>query len=356
MLTTELAGRGGVQYAGRLFLRALHESLRPAPELTVVSLKDQPASLDQLAPECRAIAGGGSRLYTGLAAVRAWCSEAWDLVFVSHINLASLVVFANRARRVPVVGVVYSQEAWQPISRLRRRGMLQMARLLYISQHTRVRSEEANPWLAELSVEVCYLGLLPKERPEPPTNTPVTREPEGAFALVVGRMAQSERYKGHEELIRAWPEVERQRPGLRLVLVGDGDDHSRLEKLAQETGAAIQFLGAVDDDTRDALLRRCRCFCLPARGEGFGLVYLEAMRAGKPVLAGSGDAGAEVVVDGQTGRTVDPTRPKELLQGILDVSGPQGEAWGQAGKERFEAHFTYEKFLERFSHQVRAVR
>jgi glycosyltransferase involved in cell wall biosynthesis len=84
-------------------------------------------------------------------------------------------------------------------------------------------------------------------------------------------------------------------------------------------------------------------------------VYLEAMRAGKPVLAGSGDAGPEVVVQGQTGRTVDPTNADELLQGIQDVSGDRAEAMGRAGRQRFDEHFAYDKFLARLSPHLHEI-
>jgi glycosyltransferase involved in cell wall biosynthesis len=168
-------------------------------------------------------------------------------------------------------------------------------------------------------------------------------------------MSSKERYKGHEELIRVWPRVRLERPGLRLVLLGDGDDRPRLEGLAGPRPEGIEFLGAVDDATRDRYLRRCRCFCLPARGEGLGLAYLEAMRLGKPVLAGDKDAGREVVVDGLTGRTVDPLDEAELFCGVLDVSGPSAEEMGAAGRRRFEEQFDYDRFLGRFSRHLEEI-
>ena len=152
-----------------------------------------------------------------------------------------------------------------------------------------------------------------------------------------------------------WPRVIQERPNFPLVIIGDGDGRPRLEALAGQLGSNVRFLGTVDDAARDVYLKSCRCFCLPARGEGFGLVYLEAMRAGKPVLAGSLDAGREVVLDGITGRTVDPTNAEELVAGILDVSGEKAEQMGIAGLERFEQHFCYEKFVARFSRHVREV-
>ncbi len=104
---------------------------------------------------------------------------------------------------------------------------------------------------------------------------------------MIGRMSSGEQYKGYEEMIRCWPLVERIRPDLRLILVGSGDDRPRLEALARNTSQSIDFVGQVSDPERDRLIRECAAFALPSRGEGFGLVYLEAMKVKKPVIAGS---------------------------------------------------------------------
>jgi glycosyltransferase involved in cell wall biosynthesis len=249
----------------------------------------------------------------------------------------------------PTIAFIYSLEAWKPITGLRRRGLMRTNKLLFISDHSRTKSHAANPWLASRPSEILHLGLLPEE------NTPQGTAAGESFVLSIGRISANEGYKGFEELIRVWPAIEKVRPGLRLVLIGDGDDRPRLERVAATANANVQFLGAVDDVTRDAYLRDCRCFCLPARGEGFGLVYLEAMRAGKAVLAGSTDAGREIVVDGVTGRTADPANSEGLVQAILDVSGGDSTSMGQAGRERYLRHFSYPRFLERFCGQIREL-
>ncbi len=156
-------------------------------------------------------------------------------------------------------------------------------------------------------------------------------------------------------MIQIWPRLENERPGLKLVLIGDGPDRPRLEAQASQVGANTHFLGRVDDAVRDRYLRHCMCFCMPSRREGFGLVYLEAMRLGKPVLGGSSDGAAEVIIDGVTGRTVDPTNTEKLLAALLDVSGPNAPAYGAAGRARFLEHFTYEQFRDRFSAEVIAM-
>jgi glycosyltransferase involved in cell wall biosynthesis len=293
-------------------------------------------------------------LQAGLAALRLLRRETWDVLVLGHLNLAAMLLTVGRDRLPPGLAFVHGLEAWQPLGRLRRRGLLRVQRILFNSRHTQKRSLAANPWFASLAGEICPLGLLPAE-PGGASANGVTEVPTEPFALAIGRMARAEGYKGFEEMIRAWPRVEQRRPGFPLVIIGYGDDQARLKGLAREVGANVRFLGSVNHEVVDACLEACTCFCMPSRGEGLGLVYLQAMRSGKPVLAGSGDAGREVVVDGQTGRTVDPANADELVQGILEVSGDRAWSLGQAGQERFHALFAYERFLERFARHVREV-
>lgn len=88
---------------------------------------------------------------------------------------------------------------------------------------------------------------------------------------------------------------------------------------------------------------------MPSRGEGFGLVYLEAMRAGKPVLAARGSAAEEIVVDGATGLLVDPDDREELRDALGQLLDYPGEArrMGEAGHERWRKELGMEKFRER---------
>jgi phosphatidylinositol alpha-1,6-mannosyltransferase len=346
MLASQIGGRGGIQYAGRLILRVLREWAGDDAELTVLSVNDCSADVAGLDASCTVLAAGGSRLKMGWTAWQLLRGQRWDLVLLGHLNLAPLLVLARPAAQV--VAMIYGIEAWQRISGLRRRGLLKAGRLLYISQHTRYRSEALNPWMKDVPREVCYLGLLPDDRLTPVGAPPPGFDP-GRYAVAIGRMDCEERYKGFDELIRIWPRVELVHPGFKLVLIGDGSDRLRLQALATDLHASVVFTGGIDDGLRDCFLRNCAALCLPSRGEGFGLVYLEAMRLGKPVLAGSTDAGREVIADGETGRAVSGQDPDELLSGILDVLGERGPALGGAGRQRYLEHFSYPQFYERFT-------
>src|SRR5262249_14206319 len=150
-------------------------------------------------------------------------------------------------------------------------------------------------------------------------------------------LAAGERYKGHDQLITIMPQLVKESPDAQLVIVGTGDDTERLKSAARQSGAgtAVLFTGFAAPDLLTALYARCRLFAMPSRGEGFGLVYLEAMRFAKPCIASRVDAGAEVVADGISGLLVDPNNLEELREkvAVLLRDDSLSTAMGRAGLE-----------------------
>jgi phosphatidylinositol alpha-1,6-mannosyltransferase len=89
---------------------------------------------------------------------------------------------------------------------------------------------------------------------------------------------------------------------------------------------------------------------MPSRGEGFGLVYVEAMRHGVPVIASVHDAAPEINLDGETGYNVDLARPADLAERIIHLLRDRDWAarLGANGRRRWERHFRFSAFCERF--------
>lgn len=121
--------------------------------------------------------------------------------------------------------------------------------------------------------------------------------------LAVTRMQPGDQDKGLELCLRAFARVRDGHPDWTLEIAGEGSERPRFEKAAKKLGlgAQVRFHGAVDDETLKGLYRQCRLFCLPSTKEGFGIVYIEAMLHGLPVLAVRATAVPEVVGDGVSG-------------------------------------------------------
>ena len=326
VLTPGTTGADGVSELSRLVVRALG----PARVLSLNEGRSASGSkLGFIARALRAAVGG---------------TPPTDIVCV-HLHLSPLarLMLAWRSRLTTIlVGI----EAWRPLRWTQRLALRRSNLIVAISEHTARRFREANPEFAGRPIQVCHLAVRDGAAPEP---RPAGAETAAPSALIVGRMAAEERYKGHDLLIDLWPRVATEVPGARLVIAGDGNDRARLQAKAAPLDGAVSFLGRVSDDALAALYRRCTFFVMPSRDEGFGLVFLEAMRAGKACIGGLGSA-AELIEDGVTGLVVDPGDPEQVLEALVRLfTEPETrERMGRAGAARVAERFTETQFRRRF--------
>jgi phosphatidylinositol alpha-1,6-mannosyltransferase len=212
------------------------------------------------------------------------------------------------------------------------------------SQFTWARFLENNPRWRASEHRTVALGL---DCPEPNIPAPA----KVPAAIILGRMYRSEGYKGHRELIEAWPAVLRAMSEAELWIVGGGDAADDLKGLAVKLGVErqVRFFGAVEEGEKQSLLRSARCLVLPSRGEGFGLAYLEAMRFGRPCLTSTKDAGQEVVNPPDAGLAVDPSDGPGLAESVLRLlsPGPEWQNWSARARSRYESAYTAAHFQER---------
>lgn len=143
--------------------------------------------------------------------------------------------------------------------------------------------------------------------------------PKGRVILTVGRWAAAERYKGTDELIHAVARLSSNIPDSQLVAVGGGDDLPRLRQIAVDVGIAdrVHFFENLSREEVAACYANADVFALPSTGEGFGLVFLEAMAFAKPVVGVSCGGTTDVVEDGINGLLV-PSRDAERLAQALE--------------------------------------
>jgi phosphatidyl-myo-inositol dimannoside synthase len=339
LVTPNVLGADGISSLSRQIVRAL-----PGP-VQVVSLHDRHCDVQGIP-----VAGAGGRRAALLAeSARTSVRCGPDAVVVcTHLHLAPAArLLACRASRL--LFVLCGIESWVPIRPTERWALL-AGELMAISQHTVSRFKAANPQFLATPVVVCHPGLPAR------AGSVSTRGPLGSTALIAARMSAAERYKGHDLLIDAWPRVLDAHPSARLCIVGDGDDRGRLEARVAALGlsAAVSFTGAIDDEALDGQYDTCRFFVMPSRDEGFGLAFLEAMRAGKACIGGAG-AAEEVIQHGVTGLIVDPANQEALVAALLRLyAEPETcRAFGAAGAIRFVSMFTDTAFQVRFQSLLR---
>lgn len=292
------------------------------------------------------------RFGAALAAAQAVGRCRW--VFYSHLRIARVQAFIPPPFRRPYAVFLHGIEAWRPLSRTERRVLEGATLLVANSAYTARRVAGAHPWIGPIAA--CPLALIPSGAPAGPQvrtmATPVAAPQLGPHAvLVVARMSAAERYKGHDELLDAWPSVLASVPDAQLVFVGAGDDVVRLKARAAGLASpeSVIFTGFVTDAVLDVLYRRAAVFAMPSRDEGLGLVYLEAMAHGLPCIGSLQDAATEVIDDGVTGYLVDQADTAALANriGTLLTDEATRRAMGARGFARWQRRFTYDQFRDR---------
>lgn len=163
--------------------------------------------------------------------------------------------------------------------------------------------------------------------------------------------------KGQDVLIRGLPDLHRLVPAARLLIVGDGPDRDRLRALAGTAPAgSVVFAGEASDDELPYHYAACDVFAMPCRSrwgglevEGFGIVFLEAAAAARPVVAGRSGGAAEAVRDGVNGLLVEGGEPRAVALTIANIlrSPDHGAAMGAAGRRMVEESFTWTSRVER---------
>ena len=137
------------------------------------------------------------------------------------------------------------------------------------------------------------------------------------------------------------------------MIVGDGDYRPYLQELADEMGVSDQvlFVGEKSDDDLKAYYRNADVFAMPSRQEGFGIVFLEAMAFGKPVIGGNHGGTPEVVIDRETGFLVDYGDVDAVASCIIRLLSDQElcTRMGEAGQRRVEENYTFEHFRMRLT-------
>jgi glycosyltransferase involved in cell wall biosynthesis len=134
-------------------------------------------------------------------------------------------------------------------------------------------------------------------------------------------VASYHKYKGLDVLIRSLAVLVRCDPRVKLLLAGDGPEREPLEELARslDVHRQIDFLGWQGRDQIKDLLSKCDVFVLPSRWESFGLVLLEALYCGIPVVATNVVGIPEVIEDGTNGLLVEPENPVALAAAIKRI-------------------------------------
>jgi phosphatidyl-myo-inositol dimannoside synthase len=363
-LFTELSGAGGIQRSGCLTALALASFAAERGETCrFLSLNDQ-------AGAGRLKIGGQEIGFTGCGGSKGRlisfaCGLAIrqpSIVLALHPNLAPVTAAIKfLAPGVRTAIVVHGVEVWTPLRASRRWSLQSADRVLAPSEHTLSRAMKEQRLPVAKGRKLPW-SLGPESDPHATLSIGTSlpqRFPGGRVILTVGRWEASEAYKGVDHLIAALPALLHDFPGVHLVAIGEGSDLPRLQSLARASCVSdhIHFLPFIAHGELRNAYDHCDVFAMPSRGEGFGLVFIEAMARGKPVIGGAHGGTPEIIDDAINGFLVPDGDVLQLVDRLkrLLANDELRREMGRQALAKTRRDFTFARFSSELSAILREL-
>jgi len=252
------------------------------------------------------------------------------IIVIGHINFCFVGVLLARLIGSRTILIVYGGEAWR--ARQSSSVNRSISRVDCVASISQLTMDRLSGW-AHIDAHRRY--ILPccvdlgRFTPGPQNDALVDafRLTGKRVIMTMGRLATEEQAKGFDEVIAQLPRLIATIPNLVYVICGKGSDARRLRDKAAALGVSDQviFTGFVPEDQKADFYRLADAYVMPSRGEGFGIVILEALACGVPVLGSSIDGTSEALMGGALGLCVDPRNADALCAGILETL-PKGRS------------------------------
>lgn len=283
------------------------------------------------------------RLRMAIALFQSLLKRRPQRVFCGHVKLAPLVQVLCQFFKVPYTVLTYGKEVWEPLPPLYQKALQQAESIWAIGRYTRDRaclSNQLDPQKFQL-LPCAVDGALFTPGPKPQTLINRYDLAGAKVLLTVARLWSGDIYKGVDVTIRALPYIAQKIPNVKYLVIGRGSDRPRLEQLAADLGVAerVVFAGFVPTGELPEHYRVADAYIMPSQ-EGFGIVYLEAMACGVPVLAGDADGSADPLQDGRLGWRVPHRDPDAVAAACLEIL--------QGSDRRCDGAWLRQEVLERF--------
>lgn len=335
LVTDAFGGYGGIAQYNRDFLSAVAGS--PLVKSTVV--------LPRLAPDAVTSTPDGLVQRPAVKARLAYALQALVLalrlkptiIFNGHIYHTPLSALLARLVGARLVSQLHGTETWQPLPSRLRKALEKSDLVMTVSRHTRSQT------LAQICIapEKVVVVNNTVRASFGPGDREAARHRLGLGTeiaiLTVARLDARHGYKGHDRVVRQLPRLLAKGYDTVYLIAGSGPDHDRLRVLAHSLDVEdrVRFLGKVDDVDLPELYRAADLFALPSTGEGFGIVFIEAMACGTPAIGLAVGGATDALADGELGACVSEEEFPDALEEAIRNAHRRSAQLGQEVERRF---------------------
>lgn len=351
LATDAFGGYGGIAQFNRDFVHALAKArgvdrIEILPRIAPDAANDLPPMATQESPVF-------GRIAYSWRALRRALNERPKVIFCGHVFMAVLAWALARAVGAQLVIMTHGIEVWHRLGPLTRKAIGAADLVLCASRDTRAWVLRA----ADIAPErVVVINNTVAEVYQPGDARALRASLNAGTAkliLSVSRLDAGQRYKGQDRIIPLLPRLAADGVEAIYLIGGVGPDRARLEALAEEHRVAekVRFLGHVPAELLPDYYRAVDLFAMPSSGEGFGIVFLEAMTSGTPTLGLAEGGAVDALADGALGACVAAEDLYPALLKALTVSSDR-----QGLEHQVRQRFGRDKYDERVAQIVQRLR
>ena len=286
-----------------------------------------------------------------------------DVIVLGHLNLALIAVLLKMiAPKKKLIIICHDIEVFEKVVGFKKRALQQCDHLLAVSSYTKQQLISKQGLPAEKisvfpnTIDPFFKFPVDFVKPE------YLRQRYGIAAnekviFTLTRLNSSEGYKGYDTLVTVLPALLKKNIPFKYILAGKADaaELERMNNLINSLGLEKQVLmpGFIADEEVTDHYLLADVFVMPSKGEGFGIVFTEAMACGLPVIAGNKDGSTEALQFGELGTLIDPDSAEELKEALVGVL--QQEHDPKLVQEKMLQYFSFDRFKERLKKVIEGV-
>lgn len=347
---------GGIEKVCRIMGKALYEeSLQNDGLLQVCSMYDkQKDAFDNPYFPSENFRGYGiNRLrFTGQM-IKAGAKN--DLVVLSHINLLLIGSLIKKiSPRTRIILLAHGIEVWKPLTSRKKKWLRQCDTIIAVSLFTanKLASQQGLAKEKCIVLNNCldpFLPLPSKHKKSEAFLKRYTFSANDIIMITLTRLRSKERYKGYDKVIEAMALLKLKYPGIKYILAGsyDAEEKAWVSHLIQQSGLQDKVVlpGYIEEEELEDHFALSDIYIMPSRGEGFGIVFIEAMYYGLPVIAGNIDGSVDALLNGELGQLVHPDNVEEIKNAIANII--ENKTSFTPSRKVLTEHFSYETYKEK---------
>lgn len=324
---TTFSQAGGIEKFNKCFLKALIE-IEHDGNVHVSGMSPYDSLTDErYFPNARYKGLRGRKLTFIYESVRK--ASDYDIIILGHLNLAPVGHLIKKFYpQKKIILITHGIEVWEPLGRMKRNMLHSADVVLSVSNFTKQKLIDIQR-VSQDKITVFPNTIDPyfpvpqnfgsgnriRNRYSIDSNDPVL--------FTLSRLSGTEKYKGYDMVINCLPELKKKFPSIRYIIGGkyDSEEKNRIDQLIKKLDLAENVIVTGYLSEKDLLeyYQAADLFIMPSRKEGFGIVFLEALICGLPVIAGNQDGSVDALRNGELGTLVDPTDHHQIIAGISKV-------------------------------------